>query len=104
MLFRKKMQRELRRTESNLHKVFSLLKEELEDHIRALEHAKTKRSLTREETRIINKLKKNCDDAEKVLRGEIEDVEEEIAHLNFADGFIEFLHNIFTSKSSRKKK
>ena len=43
-----------------------------------LEKTKTKRQLTEEEEKIINRLKKDLDDTEKFVRKEIEDIEKEV--------------------------
>lgn len=78
MRFRKSVRRELREIESTIEKAFDLLKEDVEDSIHLLEHAKSKRRLTEEEDRIIERFRQNLSDAEKVIKKEIRDVEREI--------------------------
>ncbi len=57
-----------------------MLKEAIREQIKMLEKTKTKRQLTEEEEKIINRLKKDLDDAEKFVRKEIEDIEKEVKH------------------------
>ncbi len=76
--FRKNVRRELREIESTIEKAFDLLKEDVEDSIHLLEHAKSKRRLTEEEDKIIQRFRQNLLTAEKVIKKEIRDVEREI--------------------------
>ena len=76
--FRKSVRRELREIEGTIEKAFSLLKEDVEDSIHLLEHAKSRRRLTEEEDKIIERFRQNLSDAEKVIKKEIRDVEREI--------------------------
>jgi hypothetical protein len=78
MRFRKSVRRELREIESTIEKAFDLLKEDVEDSIHLLEHAKSRRKLTEEEGKIIDRFRQNLSDAEKVIKKEIRDVEREI--------------------------
>jgi hypothetical protein len=77
-VMRKKLRRELRGVETMVNKAFALLKEEVEDSIHLLEHTKSKRRLTEEEDAIILRLRKNLNDAEKVIHKQVEDMEREI--------------------------
>lgn len=76
--FRKSVRKEIRDIESTVEKAFDLLKEDVEDSIHMLEHAKSKRKLTDEEDRIIKRFRDNLSDAEKVIKKEIRDVEREM--------------------------
>lgn len=75
---RKRVKKEIREAEYTLHKAFDLSKEEIREQIKMLEKTKTKRQLTEEEEKIINRLKKDLDDTEKFVRKEIEDIEKEV--------------------------
>jgi len=77
-LMRKRLRKEVREVESALRKAFNLLKEDIREQIKMLEKTRTKRQLTEEEEKIIKRLKRNLDDAEKLIRKEIEDIEKEI--------------------------
>ncbi len=76
--FRKKVKKEVREAEQAIHKVFDLLKEDIREQIMMLEKTKTKRQLTEEEEKIIKRLKKHLDDAEKFVRKELQDIEKEV--------------------------
>lgn len=78
MRFRRNVRREIHEIENTIEKAFSLLKEDVEDSIRLLEHTKNKRKLTEEEDKIIERFRQNLADAEKVIKKEIRDVEREI--------------------------
>lgn len=77
-LMRRKVKKEVQEAEQALHKAFDLLKEDIQEQIELLEKVKSKRELTEEEIKIIKQLKKDLDDAEKFVRKEIEDIEEEV--------------------------
>ncbi len=76
--FRKGVRKELRDVEAIVDKAFELLKEDVEDSIRMLERAKTRRHLTREEDHIIERFRQNLADAERAIQKEIHDVEKKI--------------------------
>ena len=76
--FRKTVRKELRQVESTLDRAFELFKEDIEDSIHMLEHARSKRRLTEEEGEIINRFRENLASAEKVIKKEIHDVEKEL--------------------------
>ncbi len=67
--------KKVRDAESALHKAFDLLKEGAREHIKTLNKTSNKRELTNEEEKILKQLGKDLDDAEKILRKEIEDIE-----------------------------
>lgn len=77
-LLKVRLRKEIREAEQALHKAFDLLKEDIREQIKRLEKVKTRRKLTEAEDRIIKKLKKDLDDAEKNVTKEIEDIEEEL--------------------------
>jgi hypothetical protein len=77
-LLRKRLQKEVRETESALHNAFGLLKEDMQKQIKMLEKIRVKRQLTKEEEKIVKRFKRDLDDAEKVVRKEIEDIEKEV--------------------------
>ncbi len=79
--FRKKLgkiRKEVHEAESALHRAFDLIKEDIRSQIKLLEKTKTKRQLTGEEEKIIKQLRKDLDNAEMIVRKEIEDIEKEI--------------------------
>lgn len=73
----KRIREEARKTESALYKRFNVLKK-IRKQIKALEKTRMKRQFTEEEEKIIKKLKKDLDDAEKVIRKGIENVEKAV--------------------------
>lgn len=76
--FRKRLKKEVREAETALHKAFDLLKENIREQVKMLEKTKTKRQLTEEEEKVIKQFGKYLDDAEKLVRKEVEDIEKEI--------------------------
>ncbi len=76
--FKKRIRRELREVESTVNKAFDFLKEDMEDSIHILEHAKNKRELTKEEDDLIERFRKNLVKAEKMIKKEIQDVEKKM--------------------------
>ena len=70
--------RSLRLVETDLHKVFDVLRDNLREHLKMLEKTRNRRELTEEETKIARQLKKNLDDAEKLLKKDLEDIEKKI--------------------------
>jgi four helix bundle protein len=80
ILFKRKLskiRKEASLAQSSVHKAFDFIKEELYQQIKLLEKASTKRQLTDEEEKIVNQLKKDLSEAEKIIRKEIEDIEKE---------------------------
>jgi len=75
---RKQVRKEIHEAESALHKAFDILKEDIQEQIKILEKTRTRRQLTEEEEKIIKQLKKDLDNAERLVRKEIEDIEKEI--------------------------
>ncbi|MBX4198662.1 hypothetical protein KW800_00045 [Candidatus Parcubacteria bacterium] len=74
----KKFASELHNVERLVDKSFVLLKEDVEDSIRLLERTKSRRRLTDEEEAIIERLRDNLRDAEKVIHGEVRKIEREL--------------------------
>ena len=75
---RSKFQRELRDIERLVDKAFVLLKEDVEDSIRLLERTRSRRKLTQEEDRLIERLRQNLRDAESVIHGQVRKVEDSL--------------------------
>lgn len=75
---RKRVDKEVLETKIIVHKAFELLRDDLEQDIATLKKANTKRKLTREESKILKRLQKNIEEAEKAIGKEVEDIEKEI--------------------------
>ncbi len=75
---RKRVRKEIHEAESALHKAFDMLKGDIQEQIKMLEKTRTRRQLTEEEEKIIKQLKKDLDNAERLVQKEIEDIEKEI--------------------------
>lgn len=74
MAYRHRLNRQLGLTHVHIHKEFDNLKEVITEEILTLEQTKSKRSLTREEERIIARFKKLLDQAELVIEKDLEDI------------------------------
>ncbi len=75
---RKRIDKEVLEARVIIHNAFTLLKTDLEEDIETLKKANTKRKLTREEAKILKRLQKNLDEAEKVINKEVSDIEKEL--------------------------
>ncbi len=75
---RRKLRVEVREVEESISKAFDALRDDMEKQLSLLEKAKTKRDLTREESRILTRVRKNLRTAEKYIKKEIEDIEKEV--------------------------
>lgn len=75
---RKRVDKEVMEAKIIVHKAFALLRNDLEEDIETLKKANAKRKLTREESKILKRLQKNIEEAEKVIGKEVEDIEKEI--------------------------
>ncbi|MDO8617347.1 MAG: cohesin domain-containing protein [Candidatus Uhrbacteria bacterium] len=64
------------RAEAGLHKAFDLLREDIGQQIKLLEHARSKRELTEEEGRILARLKRDLSAAERVIKNKIRKIGE----------------------------
>jgi hypothetical protein len=76
--FRKEIKKEVKDVEKVLSKSFNIMREDLRDYVRLLESAKSRRRLTKEEGVMIERMRHNLDDAERVIKKEIEDVDEAV--------------------------
>ena len=76
--FRNELKKEVHEVETVLHQAFDFLKEEIRTQIKIIEKARTKRQLTEDEERLISRLRRDLDAAEKLVRKEIEDVRKEL--------------------------
>ncbi len=68
---RKKIRKEIKVAESSIHKAFDLLRKNVQDQIRTLEKARSKRDLTKEEEKIIKNLQENLTKSEEYLQDEM---------------------------------
>lgn len=75
---KKRVAKETLEAKMIMYKAFALLRKDLQDDIATLEKAHTKRKLTKEEAKIMKRLKTNIDQAEQVLSKEIGDIEKEL--------------------------
>ena len=71
--YRRRLHHRLGLTHSHVHREFDKLKEALTEELHGLEHAKSKRSLTREEEKMLARFKKLLEQAEIEIEKEIED-------------------------------
>jgi hypothetical protein len=76
--FKRRLKKEIGEADQSLHSAFDVLRENIISHIRLLEKVNSERSLTKEETKIINQCKKDLDAAEKLIKKEIGDIEKQI--------------------------
>lgn len=77
-LFRKRIKKEVGEIDRTLHRAFDRLRDDVREQIRMLEKMKSRRELTEEEGKILKKLKKDLDNAEKAVKKEIEELEKEV--------------------------
>ena len=77
-LYRALLKKEVHEAEHTLHTTFDVLKEDLEDHIRLLDKAKSVMELNQKEKRLLNHLKNSFRKAEKKISKEIEDIDKEL--------------------------
>jgi len=75
---RKRLRQEVREVESALHRAFESLKDDMQKQIKMLEKTRSKRQLTAEEEKIVKQLKRNLDNAEKLIGKELENIEKEV--------------------------
>jgi hypothetical protein len=75
---RSSMRTDIHNTEQIIDKAFDLLREDVEDSIRLLERTKSRRRLTAEEEAIIERLRTNLHEAEKVIHNEMRKVEKRL--------------------------
>jgi hypothetical protein len=68
--------KDIRDVETSMHKAFDLLRENVRDQVKTLEKARTKRSLTKEEEKVIKELQENLEKSEAFLEQKITRIEE----------------------------
>lgn len=73
---RSNIKKDVSHAEKILHKTFDLLKEDIREQLKLLEHAKTRRRLTQEEELILKRLKQHLDEAERYVNKEIHDIDD----------------------------
>jgi len=72
------LEKETQKLGGDVHKQFAALHTSMKEHVAALEHAATRRELTREEERMKDELNQQLEDAEKAILGEVEGLEKDI--------------------------
>ena len=77
-LFKKRVHKEVQEVDESVHKSFDSLRKDVREHIARLENVKSRRQLSEEEDQLMHQLKKNLDNAEKIIDKEVKDVEKEI--------------------------
>ena len=77
-LLRRRIKKESHNAESVLHKAVDLLRSDMRAYVEILEKTRTKRQLTTEEEDIGKQFKKDIELAEKIVREDIEDIENEV--------------------------
>jgi hypothetical protein len=78
LLFKRKLRKEINVMGKYFHKSFAYLKEDTEKHIKMLERTKSRRELTKEEEKILKRLKDNLDSIERTVSKEIEEIEDDV--------------------------
>lgn len=68
----RKIKKDITLTKQEIHKIFEFLKKETESKIKILEETRSKRQLTEEEEKIIHHLKSDLENAEKMLKEDVE--------------------------------
>ncbi len=73
-LFRRRLNHEMDLIDRSVHTAFNLLKDEIRHEVRSLQKVKSKRKLTQEEERIIDRFSADVDDAERFIEKQIRDM------------------------------
>jgi hypothetical protein len=73
-MLKRRLTRKVDDAQDALHKVFDLLKQDIQEQVKTLEQAKTERELTIEENRVLEKLKFDLKSAEDYLYKRIEEI------------------------------
>jgi len=73
---RGRVRHETREADEAIHRAFDLLKEDIQEQIRLVGRAKSGRNLSRGEERVVERLKRDLEDAERFIRKELRDIEE----------------------------
>lgn len=74
---RRRIDAEVAEAKEIIERAFALLRTDLEEDVRTLERASKKRTLTREEAKILKRLRQNINEAEQVILKEVADIEAE---------------------------
>ncbi len=77
-LFRRRLDHEMDTIDRSVHTAFNLLKDEIRHEVKNLQKIKSKRKLTAEEERIIDRFSADVDDAERFIEKQIRDVKKEV--------------------------
>ncbi len=77
-VLRLRVRRETDETQSVLHKEFGLFKRRLKSHVSMIEKTGKKRTLTKEESNLVTRLKKDLDQVEEKIQKEITDIKKEV--------------------------
>ncbi len=75
---RKNLQKDVDQMGKGIHKAFDLLRDDVSDHVRILERAKSKRDLSKEEEKILVSLHESLDEAENFLAEKLDGVKKDI--------------------------
>ena len=75
---KRRIRKEVDEAKSMVRRAFALLSEEIREDIQTLEKASKKRTLTKEEIKILKRLKMNIEQAELIISKELTDVENEL--------------------------
>ncbi len=78
IMFRRRLDHEMDMIDRSVHTAFNLLKDEIRHEVKNLQKVKSKRKLTAEEERIIDKFSADVDDAERFIEKQIRDVKKEV--------------------------
>ena len=73
--YRYRLRRQLGLTHAHIHKEFDKLKDAITEELLKLEQVKSERALTREEERLISRLKKLLDQSEREIESDIENIQ-----------------------------
>ena len=74
LFLKKRIRKEAREAASAVNNSFNLLKSDIQETIKVLEKAHTKRELTKEEGKILEQFKQDLEDAGKFVKKEVEDI------------------------------
>ncbi|OJI09351.1 MAG: hypothetical protein COV08_01315 [Candidatus Vogelbacteria bacterium CG10_big_fil_rev_8_21_14_0_10_49_38] len=78
ILLKLKLRREVSDAEIKLTETFEMIKANLQEQLELLEKAKKRRALTVVENKLLRTIKNDLDEATKILKKEIKDIEDEI--------------------------
>ncbi len=78
LLFKKRLEKDIIDADHTIHKAFTILSNDIEAEVKSLEKARSKRSLSKEEERIISKFQKNFSDTENILEKKINSIQKSL--------------------------